>query len=451
MAPISELEAANLWEASGEGDLPVVRQMMKSGKYSPISIDHNGYNPLMASLSWGHIDLFDFLVKNLTGADPCNRTLSEICAVEEKMLIRLSDGTEDPYDSKDDATKEIHLRHKAAHQRAAEAAEQAAAGGNKTKMEANCTKNCEQHETTKPSTTPTSTSSASSSNQDEEPVVSGEKKNEAASTSTCSFSNGAIPATKKVAEESKGTFAATTGTVSAAQSASCSATKTAAVADAEKTPTTRTTPTPACVAETTENAASTLSSSSGSANKANPNDDEKNDKSAASSSTSSDVNEDDMLDDLVDEQEGGWERDVLSVDVQEDLHDFIRVLKRLRQIDEDIKADEKKRTLDETRSEIVAVALTAADMEGGNEQTRKNILNRLKAYKADPEKTNFEGLTAFDMSREHDFESAAWFFVAHGKEAPKEPTLQDADITEDDWGEEEDDEMDVVDGNIELH
>jgi ankyrin repeat protein len=54
---------ANIWVAASDGDLDVVKAHIASGNFSPNSKDPNGYTPIHAAVSYGHIDLLQYLIE----------------------------------------------------------------------------------------------------------------------------------------------------------------------------------------------------------------------------------------------------------------------------------------------------------------------------------------------------------------------------------------------------
>mmetsp|Transcript_23464 Transcript_23464/g.46246 ORF Transcript_23464/g.46246 Transcript_23464/m.46246 type:complete len:180 (-) Transcript_23464:187-726(-) len=55
---------SNLWTASSNGDFRRVTELLQGDKgFTPNSKDDNGYTPLHAAASYGHIDLLKFLIE----------------------------------------------------------------------------------------------------------------------------------------------------------------------------------------------------------------------------------------------------------------------------------------------------------------------------------------------------------------------------------------------------
>mmetsp|Transcript_58811 Transcript_58811/g.137659 ORF Transcript_58811/g.137659 Transcript_58811/m.137659 type:complete len:212 (+) Transcript_58811:54-689(+) len=53
----------NLWTAAGDGDIARVEELITLSGFSPSSQDENGYTPVMAAASWGHVDLLRILLQ----------------------------------------------------------------------------------------------------------------------------------------------------------------------------------------------------------------------------------------------------------------------------------------------------------------------------------------------------------------------------------------------------
>lgn len=53
---------ANIWVAASDNQITVVEDYINSGKYTPDSKDPNGYTPIHAAASYGHIDLLKLLI-----------------------------------------------------------------------------------------------------------------------------------------------------------------------------------------------------------------------------------------------------------------------------------------------------------------------------------------------------------------------------------------------------
>lgn len=54
----------NLWVAASDGDLPLVKQYIESGKFSANSKDPNGYTPIHAAALYNHIELLRYLIQS---------------------------------------------------------------------------------------------------------------------------------------------------------------------------------------------------------------------------------------------------------------------------------------------------------------------------------------------------------------------------------------------------
>lgn len=52
----------NIWVAAADNKLDVVKNFIESGKFSANSKDVNGYTPIHAAVSYGHLDLLDYLL-----------------------------------------------------------------------------------------------------------------------------------------------------------------------------------------------------------------------------------------------------------------------------------------------------------------------------------------------------------------------------------------------------
>lgn len=64
----------NIWIAASDGNIDYVRENISSGKHTANDADPNGYTPMHAAASYGHIDLLKYLVSvggdvNLKDAD----------------------------------------------------------------------------------------------------------------------------------------------------------------------------------------------------------------------------------------------------------------------------------------------------------------------------------------------------------------------------------------------
>ncbi len=56
--------AKNIWIAASDGELSVVQQYINSGNFTSNSKDPNGYTPIHAASSYGHLELLRFLISN---------------------------------------------------------------------------------------------------------------------------------------------------------------------------------------------------------------------------------------------------------------------------------------------------------------------------------------------------------------------------------------------------
>lgn len=57
----------NIWIAASDNDIDGVKRYISSGQHKPTDADANGYTPLHAAASYGHIELLDYLVKEVNG------------------------------------------------------------------------------------------------------------------------------------------------------------------------------------------------------------------------------------------------------------------------------------------------------------------------------------------------------------------------------------------------
>lgn len=53
---------ANIWVAAADNQIEVVKKYLESGNYTSDSRDPNGYTPIHAASSYGHIELLKFLI-----------------------------------------------------------------------------------------------------------------------------------------------------------------------------------------------------------------------------------------------------------------------------------------------------------------------------------------------------------------------------------------------------
>eukprot|EP00933_Yihiella_yeosuensis_P029908 TRINITY_DN23557_c0_g1_i1.p1 TRINITY_DN23557_c0_g1~~TRINITY_DN23557_c0_g1_i1.p1 ORF type:complete len:170 (-),score=36.88 TRINITY_DN23557_c0_g1_i1:461-970(-) len=60
--------ANNIWTAAGDGNIERVEELMRTEGLSPTSADENGYTPIHAAASWGHLELLDKLLARDSGA-----------------------------------------------------------------------------------------------------------------------------------------------------------------------------------------------------------------------------------------------------------------------------------------------------------------------------------------------------------------------------------------------
>ena len=59
---IEKQEEDNIWIAASDGDLNRVKKYLINNNNNANDQDENGYSPLMAAVSYGHIELIDFLI-----------------------------------------------------------------------------------------------------------------------------------------------------------------------------------------------------------------------------------------------------------------------------------------------------------------------------------------------------------------------------------------------------
>lgn len=55
---------ANIWVAAADNQVDVIKSYLDSGKFTPNSKDPNGYTPIHAAASYGHIELLKLLIQN---------------------------------------------------------------------------------------------------------------------------------------------------------------------------------------------------------------------------------------------------------------------------------------------------------------------------------------------------------------------------------------------------
>jgi hypothetical protein len=59
----------NIWVAAADGKQEEVEKLISSGQYTPNSADPNGFTPIHAAASYGHLDLLRYLLNNGGNAD----------------------------------------------------------------------------------------------------------------------------------------------------------------------------------------------------------------------------------------------------------------------------------------------------------------------------------------------------------------------------------------------
>ncbi|CDO52659.1 hypothetical protein DV451_004438 [Geotrichum candidum] len=52
----------NIWIAASDNDIDYVKSVIESGQHSPNDKDNNGYTPIHAAASYGHIELLKYLI-----------------------------------------------------------------------------------------------------------------------------------------------------------------------------------------------------------------------------------------------------------------------------------------------------------------------------------------------------------------------------------------------------
>lgn len=55
-------KTTNIWIASADNDLEYVKKSISSGTHTANDKDNNGYTPIHAAVSYGHLDLLRYLV-----------------------------------------------------------------------------------------------------------------------------------------------------------------------------------------------------------------------------------------------------------------------------------------------------------------------------------------------------------------------------------------------------
>jgi len=53
----------NIWVAAADNDFDTVKNYISSGNFTPNSKDPNGYTPIHAAVSYGHVDLLKYLIE----------------------------------------------------------------------------------------------------------------------------------------------------------------------------------------------------------------------------------------------------------------------------------------------------------------------------------------------------------------------------------------------------
>lgn len=57
----------NIWVAASDNEIDVVKSYITSGKHTANDKDANGYTPVHAAASYGHLELLTYLVKEAGG------------------------------------------------------------------------------------------------------------------------------------------------------------------------------------------------------------------------------------------------------------------------------------------------------------------------------------------------------------------------------------------------
>ncbi|CAD7927079.1 unnamed protein product [Amoebophrya sp. A120] len=452
MAPIDDSGPSNLWEASGEGDQKAVSVFLQSGKYTPISIDQNGYCPMMACISWGQIKFFDWLCSVLENTTIAG--LEKMIETEELMLRRQSLGEQDdPYDKSQDST----LFQEQEEGAEAEDTAGAPAKTSSINLASSRTKNAEDDSDSYMQDVEVSEFAQQDElHNDDSMMVDESADGNAAAEHSSSSSSASL--SNDVAASAGGSTSRSANSAHPSTSAS-----TAAAPSAGKN------------ASNIENDGVVLAEGSFTEN---------------------------------DDPEKYLEY-LKNIDAHtiEEYRGFVLTLARLRQLlmkeqqrvkteqtdsksnscatterpqgkaDENAKQgimlDFSKHNLSKSgQFSIVEIALQATDNEGDTPyhhfatslsdvqppNARQMLVERFKKYNCSPETKNLECQTAFDMVLEHDFEEAEWFFQVHGKEAPDElPEEGGLDAGDggdfgygDGYDEEYDSEGEFGDGNVQL-
>jgi ankyrin repeat protein len=55
---------SNIWVAAADNQYDIVQQYISSGQFTANSKDENGYTPIHAAVSYGHLELLQFLIDN---------------------------------------------------------------------------------------------------------------------------------------------------------------------------------------------------------------------------------------------------------------------------------------------------------------------------------------------------------------------------------------------------
>lgn len=54
----------NIWVATADNQIDLVKKLIESGKFTPNSADPNGFTPIHAAASYGHLELLRYLLEN---------------------------------------------------------------------------------------------------------------------------------------------------------------------------------------------------------------------------------------------------------------------------------------------------------------------------------------------------------------------------------------------------
>lgn len=80
----------NIWIAASDNDIDYVKSVIESGQHSPNDKDNNGYTPIHAAASYGHIELLKYLISkggNINATDEDGDT--PLHSVEDADVARI--------------------------------------------------------------------------------------------------------------------------------------------------------------------------------------------------------------------------------------------------------------------------------------------------------------------------------------------------------------------------